>query len=144
MPAWVQQGYADYAKRLPRELGLYLTEIPLAIRSKTTPPDTATQKEGEKILAAIPTDNFVIALDVGGNSVSTQHCAIQMADWRQARHNISFLIGGPDGLASACIKRADAKWSLSAMTFPHALVRIMLIEQLYRAWTILHNHPYHK
>ena len=144
MPTWIQHGYAEYAKRLPRELTPQLLEISLAARSKSTTPEVAKYKEGQQILVAVPVSSYVIALDVNGKKFSTEQVAMAMEKWRQLGQNICFLIGGPDGLASECIERANEKWSLSAMTFPHSVVRIMLIEQIYRAWTILHNHPYHK
>ncbi len=96
------------------------------------------------MLAAIPDSDRVIALDVKGKSWSTEQLAQNLSRWRMDGDNYSLLIGGPDGLASDCLTRCDAKWSLSALTLPHPLVRIVVIEQLYRAWTILQHHPYHK
>src|SRR5690606_26941421 len=144
MPDWVTQGYADYAKRLPRDVVVELVELPLAARSKNSDIARAMEKEGEAMLAAVGKGDRIIALDVLGKSWSTLELAEQLAHWRMSGVNYSVLIGGPDGLAPACLAQASAKWSLSALTLPHPLVRIVLIEQLYRAWTVLHNHPYHK
>lgn len=144
MPAWVEQGYGEYAKRLPRDFAVEVVELPLGPRGKNAPVQKAIAKEGEQILAAIPAGDRVIALDVKGKPWSTEQLAGNLAGWRMEGDNVSLLIGGPDGLAPECLARAQARWSLSALTLPHPLVRIVLIEQLYRAWTILHNHPYHK
>lgn len=144
MPGWVEQGYQDYAKRLPRDFSVKVVELPLGPRGKNTPVQRAIAKEGEQMLAAIPSGDRVVALDVDGKPWSTEQLADKLAQWRMQGENYSLLIGGPDGLAPECLARADAKWSLSALTLPHPLVRILVIEQLYRAWTILNNHPYHK
>lgn len=144
MPAWVQAGYEEYAKRLPRDCALLLKEIPLATRGKNTDMNRAIASEGEAMLAAIPAQERVIALDVTGKPQSTEALAAQLKHWQQQGGNTSLLIGGPDGLAPACLARAQERWSLSALTLPHPLVRIVLAEQLYRAWTLLNNHPYHR
>lgn len=144
MPAWVETGYQEYAKRLPRDFTVEVVELPLGARGKNASIEKAILKEGEQMLAAIPAGDKVIALDVKGKPWSTEKLADNLADWRMVGGNYSLLIGGPDGLAPACLARADAKWSLSPLTLPHPLVRIVVIEQLYRAWTILNNHPYHK
>lgn len=144
MPAWVEEGYREYAKRLPRDFSLEVLELPLGPRGKSSSVAKAIAKEGEQMMAAIPKGDKVIALDVKGKPWSTEKLADNLANWRMESSNYSVLIGGPDGLAPECLARADAKWSLSALTLPHPLVRIVLAEQLYRAWTILNNHPYHK
>ncbi len=144
MPGWVEQGYGDYAKRLPRDFSVEMVELPLGARGKNADLSRAIAKEGEATLAAIGKGDRVIALDVKGKPWSTEQLAEQLAGWRMEGANYSLLIGGPDGLAPECLARADVKWSLSALTLPHPLVRILVIEQLYRAWTILQNHPYHK
>jgi len=143
MPAWVKQGYDEYAKRLPRDL-CGIVELPLATRSKNNSVDNIKIQEGENILAAIAVKQHVVALDVKGKSLSTEALANKLSGWQMDGQNITILIGGPEGLSQACLERANERWSLSAMTLPHPLVRIVLIEQLYRAWTILQNHPYHK
>lgn len=144
MPAWVQAGYEEYARRMPRECTLDLRELPLAQRSKNTDIHRAIEKESDAMLAAIPQGDRVIALDVPGRPQNTAAIADALKRWQQEGRNTSFLIGGPDGLGSACINRATESWSLSGLTLPHPLVRIVLAEQLYRAWSLLHNHPYHR
>lgn len=144
MPGWVTEGYQDYAKRLPRECALELKEIPLSGRGKNADIARAIEKESELMLAAIPAQERVIALDVEGRSQSTEMVARQLSQWQMEGGNTSFLIGGPEGLAGACLNRADARWSLSDLTLPHPLVRIVLAEQLYRGWSLLNNHPYHR
>ncbi|MEZ5538824.1 MAG: 23S rRNA (pseudouridine(1915)-N(3))-methyltransferase RlmH [Pseudomonadales bacterium] len=144
MPSWVQAGYEDYAKRLPRDCSLSLREIPLATRGKNTDTARAIEKESEAMLAAIPAQERVIALDIPGKPQTTASMADALRTWQMQGGNTSFLIGGPDGLSSACITRAQESWSLSGLTLPHPLVRIVLAEQLYRAWSLLNNHPYHR
>jgi len=144
MPDWVEQGYAEYAKRMPRDCVVEMVELPLAQRGKNTDIAKAMEKEGEAMLAVIGKGEQVIALDVKGKPWSTEQLADNMATWKMSGSNYCLLIGGPDGLAPACLALASAKWSLSPLTLPHPLVRIVVIEQLYRACTILQNHPYHK
>ncbi|WP_417529859.1 23S rRNA (pseudouridine(1915)-N(3))-methyltransferase RlmH [Marinobacter lipolyticus] len=144
MPDWVSQGYTDYARRMPPELPLELVEIPMAHRGKN--PDIARlmQKESDSILSATGPRDRVVALEVGGRPWSTEKLASQLENWQQDGRDVSFLVGGPDGLADTCRQRADQLWSLSPLTLPHPLVRILLAEQLYRAWSITRNHPYHR
>jgi len=144
MPAWVTAGYQDYARRLPRECALRLVEIPPGRRSKTRPAAQAVEEEGRRMLAAIPQDCLVVALEVTGRSWKTQTLASRLQEWMLSGRDIVLLIGGPDGLSGDCRQRADLRWSLSALTLPHALVRVVLAEQLYRAWTIIGGHPYHR
>jgi 23S rRNA (pseudouridine1915-N3)-methyltransferase len=144
MPDWVEQGYAEYAKRMPRDCLVELVELPLAQRTKNTDLAKAIDKEGEVMLASIAKGEQVVALDVKGQSWSTEHLATQLTNWKMSGNNVCLLIGGPDGLAPACLALATVKWSLSALTLPHPLVRVVVIEQLYRACTILQHHPYHK
>lgn len=144
MPDWVEAGYAEYAKRMPRDVTVEMVELPLAQRGKNTDIARAMEKEGEAILAAIGKGEQVIALEVKGKPWSTEQLAEQLAGWKMSGSNYCLLIGGPDGLASEVSNLASIKWSLSPLTLPHPLVRILVIEQLYRACTILQNHPYHK
>jgi 23S rRNA (pseudouridine1915-N3)-methyltransferase len=144
MPAWVSQGVAEYSKRMPRELQLEWREIPLARRGKDANAQQLRNREGEQIIKAIPAGDRVIALDVLGKRIATEQLARQLEDWQMSGDNYSLLIGGPDGLSRECLERADMRWSLSDLTLPHPLVRILLAEQLYRAWTITVNHPYHR
>jgi 23S rRNA (pseudouridine1915-N3)-methyltransferase len=144
MPGWVEQGVNEYQKRLPPELKLDVKEIPLGKRGKGADINRAITREGELMLDAVGQGDTVVALDVLGKPWSTEQLAEQLQGWQFAGNNVSLLVGGPDGLAPACLARADRKWSLSALTMPHPLVRILLAEQLYRAWTINNNHPYHR
>lgn len=144
MPAWVEQGVQDYGVRMPRELKLQWREIPLARRGKDNNAQALCRREGEAILKAIPAGDQVIALDVKGVHWSTEQLAKKLGDWQMSGDNYSLLIGGPDGLSPDCLQRAGQRWSLSNLTLPHPLVRVLLAEQLYRAWTITVNHPYHR
>lgn len=144
MPAWVEQGVEEYSRRLPRELKLNWCQIPLARRGRDSSGQHLREREGEQILKAIPPGDRVIALDVAGRSWTTPQLAEQLRDWQMSGDNFSLLIGGPDGLSDACLARAQQRWSLSELTLPHPLVRVILAEQLYRAWTITVNHPYHR
>ena len=144
MPAWVNQGYEEYARRMPPECPLQLIEIPLTRRSKASDISRLMDREGEQMLAAIKKDSLVVAMEVTGKPWSTPQLADHITGWMQSGRNIALLVGGPEGLATACQKRADLKWSLSCLTLPHPLVRIVIAEQLYRALSILKHHPYHK
>lgn len=141
-PEWVRLGFAEYAKRLPQEFAFELIEIPApkhradAARSERT--------EGEKMLARIAASDWVVALDEGGRQVDSQGMAARLDAWRMQGANITLLIGGADGLASAVKQRANETLSLSRLTFPHYQVRVLLAEALYRAWTISTGHPYHR
>ena len=142
-PEWVTRGFTEYARRLPRELALELVEIPSAGRSNAGPARTRAL-EGERLLQAVGPRGRVVALDERGVSWTTERLAERLEDWRMQGSDVAFLVGGADGLDQACLERADDVLSLSAMTLPHALVRVVLAEQLYRAWTILSGHPYHR
>ncbi len=144
MPQWVNDGYREYAKRLPKELHPQLIDLPLANRGKNANTEKLKTEEGEQILAALPKGARMIALDVKGKALSTHDLTRKIEQWQMDGTDVSIVIGGPDGIAAECLARADERWSLSAMTMPHPLVRVFLIEQLYRAWTITQNHPYHK
>ena len=144
MPAWVEEGYAEYAKRMPPESKLKLVEIAAGKRAKNSDTKRLTQQEGEKMLAAIPKAAKIVALDVLGKVVSTEQLAQELKSWQASGQDIAILIGGPEGLADDCLKQAQQKMSLSKLTLPHPLVRVVLAEQLYRATTILKGHPYHK
>ena len=123
---------------------LNLIEIPLSQRTKNSNIKKNIQEEGKKIIAKIPKDTLVIALDEHGEQWSSTELATRFRAWQIAWKNMSIIIGGPDGLSEECLKKASLKWSLSKLTFPHQLVRVILIEQLHRAWSILNNHPYHR
>lgn len=144
MPAWVEAGYTDYARRLPAECGLSLTEIGAGRRTKGTDLRRLTEKEGEQMLAAVPRGARLIALDVGGRGWSTEQLAEQLRGWLAGGRDLALLVGGPEGLAPACLAAAGERWSLSPLTLPHPLVRVVLAEQIYRAWSLLAGHPYHR
>lgn len=144
MPDWVEAGCHEYLKRLPSELNVEIIELPLGQRGKGADINRAVQREGESMLKAIGEHDHVIALDVLGKAWSTEQLADKLQQWQLSGDNFSLLIGGPDGLAKECLQRANSKWSLSALTLPHPLVRILLAEQLYRAGTINSGHPYHR
>jgi len=143
-PGWLQEGYEEYAKRLPPSCALELIEIPAEKRTANADLKRITEREGEKILAAIKPNHRVIALDVKGKLWSTEQLATQLAAWQQDGRHIDLLVGGPEGLASACLEKAEQKWSLSPLTFPHLLVKLIVAEQIYRAHSILKGHPYHR
>jgi 23S rRNA (pseudouridine1915-N3)-methyltransferase len=144
MPAWVSEGYDEFARRLPHECSLKLIEIPAEKRGKNADVQQLMHKEGERLLAAIPKRAQVIALEVTGKPWSTEELAQQLQNWLRSGDDVALLVGGPDGLDPRCLERATARWSLSKLTLPHPLVRIVVAEQLYRAWTILKGHPYHR
>ena len=144
MPAWVRDGFNEYQRRLPRECSLELIEIPVAQRGKNADIARLKRAEAERIIKSLQRDAIVIAFDEGGESLSTGQWARSLADWLQQGRDVALIIGGPDGLASEALARADRKWSLSRLTLPHGLVRILVAEQVYRAWTLVTNHPYHR
>ncbi|MEI7996102.1 MAG: 23S rRNA (pseudouridine(1915)-N(3))-methyltransferase RlmH [Methylococcaceae bacterium] len=144
MPGWVQQGYDEYAKRLPRECELVLKEIAPGKRGKNSDVVRIVKEEGERMIAAIPQSAFIVALDIPGKQWTTPELAQGMQRWLDSGQQIALLVGGPEGLADSAKQLARESWSLSRLTFPHPLVRVMVAEQLYRAWSILHNHPYHR
>lgn len=143
MPAWVQAGWEDYARRLPPECALQLVEIEPVQRGRG-PATRAVQEEGERMLKAVPKGAGVIALDVAGEPWSTARLAEALRGWLAGGRDMALLVGGADGLAAGCLARAERRWSLSPLTFPHPLVRVILAEQLYRAWSLLQGHPYHR
>ena len=144
LPAWLETGFSEYLKRFSQGFQLQLIEIPLEKRTAKINTQLAVEKEGERILSLIKSNHHVVALHVLGESWSTETLAKHMAEWQQHGPHIDFLIGGPDGLSASCLQRANQKWSLSKLTFPHHLVRLLLVEQLYRVRTILIDHPYHR
>lgn len=144
MPKWVEQGFTEYAKRLPSECGVKLMEIPPGHRGKGADILRAIRDEGERMLKAIPKDCYVVALEVKGKEWSTEQLADKLAGWMKGGQDLALLVGGPDGLSRPCRDRADLLWSLSPLTMPHHLVRVVLAEQLYRAWSLMRNHPYHR
>ena len=144
MPAWISTGFTDYQRRMPNHLPLELIEIPLPKRQKLTNIEKLKAQEGAEILKKISANEKVIALEVKGEAWSTITLSEKMATWLSQGQTINLLVGGPDGLDLACLDRADQLWSLSPLTLPHPLVRVLIAEQLYRAYTLLSNHPYHR
>ncbi len=144
MPSWISTGYNEYAQRLPPQCALKLIEIPAEKRNKNTNTKKALEKEGTRMLSVIPKNAVVIAMDINGQYWDTPKLAKRLDDWMHDGRDIALLIGGADGLDPACKQISAFSWSLSALTFPHPLVRVLLAEQLYRAWSILNNHPYHR
>jgi 23S rRNA (pseudouridine1915-N3)-methyltransferase len=142
MPVWVDAGFAEYAGRMPREMRVELVVLKPAPRGGGA--RRAIDAEGGRILAAVPAGCSRIALDERGTAFTTTELARRLARWRQSGRDIAFLIGGADGLAESVKKSSDTVWSLSPLTLPHGLARVVLAEQLYRAASILHNHPYHR
>jgi len=144
MPDWVKQGYEEYAKRMPRECTLILKEIPAGKRGKNSDVKRIIRDEGERMLAALPKNCFVVTLDVPGKAWTTATLSEKMQGWLENGQDIALLVGGPEGLADSVKQLAQQSWSLSKLTFPHPLVRIVVAEQIYRAWSIINNHPYHR
>ena len=144
MPRWVEDGSSEYLKRMPREMPVTFQEIPMAKRQKNADPEKLKVAEGESILAQLSASDHVVALEVKGKPWTTLQLSQQMDRWRMQGKDLALLVGGPDGLSDACRLRADQQWSLSPLTLPHPLVRVILAEQIYRAWSVLQGHPYHR
>ena len=143
-PDWVDAGAADYAKRLRGRCTLELKTVPLARRTGRAPIDPAVAEEGERLLAAVPTGAHVVALCERGKPWRTEELAAKLEAWMRLGAPVAFLVGGPDGLSPACVARAHERWSLSSLTLPHGLVKVIVAEALYRAWSLLEHHPYHR
>ncbi|MEQ6917179.1 23S rRNA (pseudouridine(1915)-N(3))-methyltransferase RlmH [Halomonas aquatica] len=144
MPDWVNRGVEEYRKRLPRDFALEVEEIAPGQRGKNADVARAMALEGERIRARLKGSERLVALEVGGKAWSTEQLASEAEAWRLEGRDVVLLVGGPDGLEPSLSSRADQRWSLSPLTLPHPLVRILLAEQLYRAWTLLVGHPYHR
>lgn len=144
LPRWVDEGVAEYRARLPREWRFELVEIPVASRGENADIARLKSAEGEKMLRAVPPGAEIIAFDERGETLDTLGWAKAVAGWQRIGRDVALLIGGPDGHATEVLARAARKWSLSKLTLPHALARVMVLEQLYRAWSVTANHPYHR
>jgi 23S rRNA (pseudouridine1915-N3)-methyltransferase len=148
MPNWINMGFHEYAKRIPREHAITLIEVKPETRSRTHLSASAkmsvVSKESDRLLAAIPKSHLKIVLSEKGVSYSTLSFAKQLEQWMKLGRDIAFLIGGADGIASHVKRSADKLMTISEMTLPHGLVRVVLVEQLYRAFTLLNGHPYHR
>ncbi len=144
MPGWVDEGFKEYNKRLPKDLHLHLIEVTPVNRSKTGSERNFIKEEDKRVRAAIPNGSLVIVLDDNGKHFTSLKLARNIEDWRKSGRDITFVVGGADGLHDTLIEEADFIWSLSRLTLPHTLMRIVLAEQIYRAWSIIQNHPYHR
>ncbi|MGZ3182222.1 MAG: 23S rRNA (pseudouridine(1915)-N(3))-methyltransferase RlmH [Telluria sp.] len=144
MPAWIETGFGEYTKRMPPELRIVLKEIKPVERSGSKTAQTAMALERERIEAVLPKSARLVALDERGKDLTSAALAQQLEAWQQDGRDTVFLIGGADGLDPELKARADSMIRISSMTLPHGIVRVMLAEQLYRAWSITQNHPYHR
>lgn len=144
MPAWVEAAYEEYAKRLPHECRMTLREVPAGKRTKGADLARLTRDEGVRQLAAIPAGARIVALDREGRELDTRQLAARLEKQLSAGQDLALLIGGPEGLAPECLAAAHERWALSKLTLAHPVVRVVLAEQLYRAWSILKNLPYHR
>ena len=144
MPSWIESGFKEYAKRLPKNINFKLIEINPAIRSKNNNAENYKQKEQENILNTLVDNSLIIALDEKGKAISSTKLANKLQTWNDENQHVSLIIGGADGLSKEIKNKANELWSLSEMTLPHGLVRVMIAEQIYRAWSITQNHPYHR
>lgn len=142
MPGWVDAGVNEYTRRLPGELKLNWRSVPLARRIADT--QQLKQREGEALLKGLRKGAVRVALERSGQAWSTRDLARRLDAWMMEGRDVAFLVGGPEGLSEACLAAASQRWSLGPLTLPHTLVRIVLAEQIYRAWTIAIGHPYHR
>ncbi len=143
-PDWVQAGFDDYARRLPAQLRLELHTVRAGRRTKGADVSRLVRDEGARLLAAVPANARVVALDRAGRALSTLEWAAELRTQLDKSEDLALLIGGPEGLSAECLARAQARWSLSRLTLAHALVRVVVAEQIYRAWSILDRRPYHR
>jgi 23S rRNA (pseudouridine1915-N3)-methyltransferase len=144
LPDWVNSGFHEYQKRLRAPLVVELHEIAVAARRAGESPDRAVGREGADMLAALCRNDYVVTLEITGKSMSTEQLSAWLAERMREGRPLALLIGGPDGLAPQCRAKADHSWSLSPLTLPHGLVRVVVVEQLYRAMSLLAGHPYHR
>lgn len=144
MPDWVEMASQDFIKRLPAEIQINSILIPLIKRGKNPDIKRIVRDESRKLIAALPKNSLLVVLDVLGKPVTTRKMSSMLESWLQQGQDVSIIIGGPDGVSDELLSQAPLKLSLSELTFPHPLVRVILIEQIYRAWSILNNHPYHR
>ncbi|WP_417663910.1 23S rRNA (pseudouridine(1915)-N(3))-methyltransferase RlmH [Pseudidiomarina donghaiensis] len=144
MPDWVSTGYQNYAKRFPNDCQLELIEITAGKRGKNADIARILKQEGEAMLAAVGKGDRIVTLEVTGKAWTTPQLANRLESWLMDGRDISLLVGGPEGLAPECIAAAEERWSLSPLTLPHPMVRVIIAESLYRAWSVTANHPYHR
>jgi 23S rRNA (pseudouridine1915-N3)-methyltransferase len=144
MPAWIEAGFGEYAKRMPPECRVQLKEIKPVERSASRSPETVMAQERAKIEAAMPKGSRIVALDERGKDLTTLQLSQLLTQWQQDGRDVTFVIGGADGLDAGFKASADMLIRISSLTLPHGMVRVLLAEQLYRAWSITQNHPYHR
>lgn len=144
MPDWVEQGFTEYQRRFSRDCHLELVAIPAGKRGRHADIARLTEQEGERMLAAVHKGNRIVTLEVNGKPWDTPALSRQLAKWQMDGRDVSLLVGGPEGLSDACCAAAEQRWSLSPLTLPHPMVRVIVAESLYRAWSLLNNHPYHR
>ncbi|MDB5797324.1 MAG: rlmH [Paucimonas sp.] len=144
MPAWIDAGFQEYAKRMPPECRIVLREVKPVERSGSKTAETVMAAERERIEAVIPKGSRVVALDEHGRDLTTLQLAAKLTGWQQDRGDVTFVIGGADGLDAGFKQQANLLLRVSSLTLPHGMVRVLLAEQLYRAWSITQNHPYHR
>lgn len=144
MPAWIETGFHEYARRMPPDCRLHLKEIRPVERSGSRTAETVMAQERAKIEAALPKSTLVVALDEHGKDVTTMQLSQLLMQWQQSGRDVTFVIGGADGLDASFKTSADMLIRISSLTLPHGMVRVLLAEQLYRAWSITQNHPYHR
>ena len=144
MPAWIASGFAEYAKRMPKDAALTLVEIKPETRTGTTPAARIVENEAKRIRVALPARALKVVLDERGETCDTRGLARRLEAWRMQGRDVAFVIGGADGVPASLREEADWLWSLSPLTLPHGLVRVIVAEQLYRAWSLTQNHPYHR
>lgn len=144
MPTWVKDTFNQYNIRLPRNQQIELKEIPPAHRSRSANSESGKKAEGECILSALKETERLVLLDEKGKLISTKDLSACINEWQMDSQDIAIVIGGADGVSEEVKKRANITWSLSKLTFPHPMVRIIIMEQIYRAYSLLSNHPYHR
>lgn len=144
MPGWVDEAFGEYAKRMPREARIELVEVKPEKRGGGKTVEQVQEAERGRILAALPSGVREVVLDERGGEMTTLELAASMKEWLQDGRDVAFVIGGADGLHPSLRRRAGRLWSLSRLTMPHGLVRVLLAEQLYRAMSVIQNHPYHR
>jgi 23S rRNA (pseudouridine1915-N3)-methyltransferase len=144
MPGWIETGFQEYAKRMPPECRIHLRELKPVDRSGSRTTEAVMAQERLRIEAALPKGACIIALDEHGKDLSTMQLSSCLTQWQRDGRDVAFVIGGADGLDTGFKGQADMLIRLSSLTLPHGLVRVMLAEQLYRAWSITQNHPYHR
>jgi 23S rRNA (pseudouridine1915-N3)-methyltransferase len=144
MPAWIETGFAEYAKRMPPDCRIVLREIKPVDRSGSRSAETVMAMEKSRIEAVIPKGSRLVALDERGKDLTSAQLAKNLAQWQQGGTDVTFVIGGADGLDAQFKQQADMLLRISSLTLPHGMVRVLLAEQLYRAWSITQNHPYHR